>query len=182
VEAASDIGFHLDETVTAVDSLNTKLTRIDMKLDLSSAQIYNVTTRSYNARRFYNTEMLHVPFRLSVQVPGSGQELARTLKGLATMPPALQDIPKIGEVPRNSRLSQKKSFELSSDRILRLIQFYNESFGIEPDDPLGSRRSKVVHWFTSVNSYYPLNAPDDGGVNGVGDEEEGCGGDDEGGD
>jgi hypothetical protein len=59
--------------------------------------------------------------------------------------------PEIGDTPPSTLLpkSLKEIGNLSQAEILRLIAFYNESFGIRPEDSLETRQDKFRRWCIS---------------------------------
>ena len=80
-----------------------------------------------------------------LQVIGSGTALALQIHGGIALPPNVDINPPadVGTAPANLN-----PFTASGNDILRLISFYNDTFGVIGADNLAARREKLMHWLT----------------------------------
>ena len=80
-----------------------------------------------------------------LQVSGSGTALAQQIHGDVALPPNVDVNPPVdvGTAPANLN-----PFAATGNDILRLISFYNDTFGVIGADNLAARREKLMHWLT----------------------------------
>jgi hypothetical protein len=83
--------------------------------------------------------------RYYLQAIGSGTPLAQQIHGGIAIPPNVDIIPPadLGTAPANLN-----PFAATGNDILRLISFYNDTFGVIGADNLAARREKLMHWLT----------------------------------
>ncbi|KAK7448808.1 hypothetical protein VKT23_013538 [Stygiomarasmius scandens] len=138
-------------------SLNQTLQRLEAKIDSVAEKAELVETRCANLairRRncaIHSYESVYSEKKVMVlprkENTGDGVHLANAILpgdivALVPFPP--DKVPDIGSAPNNGTIDVH--VPLSHSDILKLVQFYNEDFGILPQDDLPTRQIRFQRW------------------------------------
>ncbi|THU89059.1 hypothetical protein K435DRAFT_969263 [Dendrothele bispora CBS 962.96] len=147
---------HTPPTYTCF-SLNQTLRRLEAKIDSVAEKAELVETRCVNLairrRNFaiYSYESVSSEKKVMVlprkENAGDGVHLANALlpEGLVPLAPFSDEkTPDVGSAPNNGTVDV--NIPLSHQEILKLIQFYNEDFGILSQDDLCTRQIRFQRW------------------------------------
>lgn len=149
------INQHLERLDRRLEGFDRRLDGFDQRFEDLTKEVAGVRATVNNGRIIKQNRLIRSwrgdggpdrhYFLRNKEIAGSGRQLALNVRpgrhppGIDAVPP-----PAIGTVP-NINLNP---FHAQADQILRLIYFYNNDFGILPEDNLEAQREKLERWLT----------------------------------
>jgi len=127
----------LNDIHNTVNGLDQRFTKIEVIMENARIVKRNQHLRSLGPGQVYGSRRK--------EVIGSGTALAQQIHGGAALPPNIDINPpaNVGTAPPDLN-----PFSATNNDILRLISFYNDTFGIIDTDNLATCHEKLIHWLT----------------------------------